>query len=98
MHCRDVRDQRIGPGVGRLEDRGDLVAGLYLPLPAINGSDWGQNVDAGGEPLVHHLPADALRLLSISEDRIDGNDTHSFCPSSFAPHTVAARSNAPTAW
>src|SRR5438270_6886788 len=71
VEADDPGDQRVGRRVGRLENGGDFLGALDLAFPAIDRMNRSENVDAGGEPLLHDRASDALRLLGVGEDRID---------------------------
>src|SRR6476660_5862235 len=76
MERGDAGHQRIGLTIGGLEDGRDLLRRLDRSLPTVDGPDGPEDIDAGGEPLLDHPPADALRLIGVGEYRIDGDNAH----------------------
>src|SRR3546814_19917277 len=94
------RCQWFRPIGRRLEQGRRFRCGFDLPLPAVNRMRVAQDVDAGGEPLFHHLPPDALSLGPVGEGRVAGDDAAPrMRPSRFAtPTTAMTSSAAPARW
>src|SRR3546814_12856234 len=90
------RCQWFRPIGRRLEQGRRFRCGFDLPLPAVNRMRVAQDVDAGGEPLFHHLPPDALSLGPVGDGPVDGDDAaHRMRPSLCAPPTPAMTTTAP---
>src|SRR4030095_2525728 len=94
----DAFDQGVCAFNGCLDQGRALASGLDRAFPAVDGSAGLEDVDAGGEALLDHLPADAWGLGEVGEDGVERDGGHFCLPTTCAPHVTEATTSAPTAW